>query len=164
VFTLRAGLDASGNTWETLENLTYREEAIRDFERARGVPRSSPVFLPPPSHVCGSCAPALPPPLTGGRRVAAGSSVPLRGLCRSGEFFFYHVLAHPRRRTSAVCGAVESLLDAALYRTRWVLLSRSGGPPLSLFFRNREVEMNFGNPCSAWCPQTGRAVSARKSE
>ena len=56
-----AGLDASGDTWEPLDNLTNCEEAIRDFERARGVvlPRVPP---PPPSQVCGGRAPPLPPP------------------------------------------------------------------------------------------------------
>ena len=43
-----AGLDASGDTWEPLENLTNCKEAIQAFEQARGVvlPRPPP---PPPS-------------------------------------------------------------------------------------------------------------------
>ena len=56
------GLDASGDTWEPLENLTNCEDAqaIRAFEQARGLvlPCAPP---PPPSHACGGVAPPLPP-------------------------------------------------------------------------------------------------------
>ncbi len=54
------GLDASGDTWEPLENLTNCEDAIRAFEQARRLvlPRAPP---PPPSHACGGVAPPLPP-------------------------------------------------------------------------------------------------------
>ncbi len=56
------GLDASGDTWEPLENLTNCEDAIRAFEQARGLalPRAPP---PPPSKFtcmrrsCASVAP-----------------------------------------------------------------------------------------------------------
>ena len=55
-----AGWDASGDTWEPLENLTNCEEAIQAFKQARGVvvPRAAP---PPPSRGCGGRAHPLPP-------------------------------------------------------------------------------------------------------
>ena len=54
------GKDASGDTWEPLENLTNCEQAIRDFELAQGVvvPRPLP---PPTSQACGGSSPPLPP-------------------------------------------------------------------------------------------------------
>ena len=42
--------------------------------------------------------------------------------CRPRASSFSHVVAY-HRRTSALRGTVESLLDAASYGTRWVLLS-----------------------------------------
>ena len=55
-----AGLDASGESWEPLENLTNCEEAIAAFERSRGVklPRRPPA---PPLAVVGGVPPPLPP-------------------------------------------------------------------------------------------------------
>ena len=135
-----AGLDASGDTWEPLENLTNCEEAIRDFERARGVvlPRVPP---PPPSQACGGRAPPLPPPgysvdaapgdlgaALVGRRILywwpedGWQLGTVARTCRPGASSFSHVVAY-HRRTSALRGTVESLLDAASYGARWVLLS-----------------------------------------
>ena len=55
-----AGQDASGESWEPLENLTDCEEAIAAFKRSRGVklPRHPPA---PPSAVVGGIPPQLPP-------------------------------------------------------------------------------------------------------
>ena len=50
-----AGHDASGDTWEPLDNLTNCEEAVAAFERATG--RSLPHRAPPPA------AAAAPPPI-----------------------------------------------------------------------------------------------------
>ena len=127
------------DTWEPLEHLTNCEEAIRTFERARGctVPRLPP---PPPSRVCGGRAtlqppagfvvdPAPPPDL--------GSSLigrqllywwPADGWQRGSiarvcpRTPFSHVVAY-HRHTSALRGTADSLLDAASYGSRWVLLS-----------------------------------------
>ncbi len=124
----------------TLDNLTNCEEAIRDFERARGVvlPRVPP---PPPSQVCGGRAPPLPPlgysvdaapgdlgaALVGRRilywrpedRLQLGT---VARTCRPGASSFSHVVAY-QRRTSALRGTVETLLDAASYGVRWILVS-----------------------------------------
>ena len=56
-----AGRDASGETWEPLENLTNCDEAIRDFERSSGVvlPRQ-PEPPAPPSAAIGGVAPPRP--------------------------------------------------------------------------------------------------------
>ena len=90
-FRLRAGRpqvlvhwavqDASGESWEPLENLTNCEEAIAAFERSRGVklPRRPPA---PPSAVVGGVPPPLPPtgytvdpaPVTWVARWSAGAS------------------------------------------------------------------------------------------
>ncbi len=132
------GLDASGDTWEPLENPTYCEDAIRSFERARGLvlPRAPPP-PPPQSHAAESRLPNPLPsipwtraPVTSGQpwwagafrtggRPTAGNAVPSR------------VSAHPppplvevyTRRTSALRGTVDTLLDAASYGQRHVLLS-----------------------------------------
>ena len=55
-----AGLDASGNMWEPLDNLTNCDKAIRDFRRANPGPlawydfRAPGSCSPPPSsQVCG---------------------------------------------------------------------------------------------------------------
>jgi hypothetical protein len=58
-----AGQDASGESWEPLENLTNCEEAIAAFERSRGVklPRRPPA---PPSAVVGGVPPRCPLPAT----------------------------------------------------------------------------------------------------
>ena len=61
-----AGHDASGDTWEPLDNLTNYEEAIVAFERAtspgRSLLRRAP---PPPPAIAAAPSPLLPPP---GRR------------------------------------------------------------------------------------------------
>ena len=133
-----AGCDASGDTWEPLENLTNCEEAIQAFEQARGVviPRAAP---PPPSRNCGGRAHPLPPagfvvdPAPGDLGSAlVGREVlywwPADGwqrgrvarLCPRNPFS--HVVAY-RRSHSALNGTVDTLLDAASYGDRWVLLS-----------------------------------------
>ena len=131
-----AGHDASGDTWEPLENLTNCEEAIHDFERARGcnLPR------PPPAPPSGAEALPLPPagftvdpaPPTDLGAALVGRSIlylwPADGwqrgsiarVCPPGPFS--HVVAY-HRQTSALRGTADSLLDAASYGTRWVLLS-----------------------------------------
>ena len=135
-----AGLDASGDTWEPLENLTNCEEAIQAFEQARGVvlPRPPP---PPPSQACGGVALPLPPsgftvdPAPGdlgaalvGRRLLywwptdGWQLGTVARVCSSAAKGFSHVVAY-HRRTSALSGTVETLLDAASYGQRWVLLS-----------------------------------------
>jgi hypothetical protein len=50
------GLDASGDTWEPLKNLTKCDDASRAFEQARELvlPRAPP---PPPSQACCGVAP-----------------------------------------------------------------------------------------------------------
>ena len=139
-----AGLDASGDTWEPLEHLTNCEEAIRAFERARGVvlPRAP---APPPSQPCGGVPPPLPPPgytveaSPGGNLGAAlvGRQV-LYWWPEDGWQFgtvarvcprapFSHVVAY-HRRSSALRGTVDTLLDDAHYGSRWVLLAP---PPAS---------------------------------
>ena len=135
-----AGRDASGDTWEPLQHLTNCEEAIRAFEIARGVvvPRPLP---PPPSAVCGGVSPPLPSP---GFEVAAAPGAlggaligrtllywwpddgwqqgTVARLCPARRAPFTHVVAY-HRRSSALRGTVDTLLDAASYGTRWVLLS-----------------------------------------
>ena len=64
------GLDAAGDTWEPLDNLTNCEAAITAFEQATG--RSLP--RPPPTHplLTGTAAVARPPiPPTGFKVEAA---------------------------------------------------------------------------------------------
>ena len=134
-----AGHDASGDTWEPLEHLTNCEDAIRDFERARGctVPRPSP---PPPSRAAGGRAAPLPPsgfvvdtappPDLGAALV--GRSIlywwPTDGWQRGTiarvcpRAPFSHVVAY-HRATSGLRGTADSLLDASSYGTRWVSLS-----------------------------------------
>ena len=51
-----AGLDAAGDTWEPLDNLTNCEAAIAAFERATG--RSLPRPAPPPPFAGAAGAPA----------------------------------------------------------------------------------------------------------
>ncbi len=54
-----AGCDASGDTWEPLDNLTNFEEAISTFERATGrtLPRPPPAL---PGRAAASPAPLAP--------------------------------------------------------------------------------------------------------
>ena len=136
-----SGSDASGDTWEPLEHLTNCEEAIKAFELARGVvlPRSPP---PPPSQACGGKASPLPPPgftvdpspgalgpaLVGRRLLYWWPSdgwqlgTVARVCPTSSEFS--HVVAY-HRKSSALRGTAETLLDAASYGQRWVLLTPS---------------------------------------
>ncbi len=136
-----AGRDASGDTWEPLDNLTNCEEAISAFELATGrtPPRPPPA---PPGRAAASPAPLAPvgsaieaaPP--GDLRVGAalvGRTIlywrPTDGwqrgtvarLCPRGAAFS-HVVAYSRQ-TSALRGTADSLLDAASYGIRWLLLS-----------------------------------------
>ena len=132
------GKDASGDTWEPLENLTNCEQAIRDFELAQGVvvPRPLP---PPTSQACGGSSPPLPPagfvvdPSPGdlgpdlvGRRVLylwPEDGWQQGTVARASRRAPYtHVVAY-HRSTSALRGTADSLLDAASYGSRWVLLS-----------------------------------------
>jgi hypothetical protein len=55
-----AGSDASGDTWEPLDNLTNCEEAIAAFEQATGrsLPRPAP---PPPAAAAAAPPPPFPP-------------------------------------------------------------------------------------------------------
>jgi hypothetical protein len=134
-----AGSDASGDTWEPLDNLTNCEEAIATFERATG--RSLPRPPPPPP----AAAPAAPPPPIppAGFTVDAAPPGDL-GLSLVGRQLLYwwpddgwqrgtvarpcprgafsHVVAYTRQ-TSALRGTADTLLDAASYGARWVLLS-----------------------------------------
>jgi len=134
-----AGLDAAGDTWEPLDNLTNCEEAIAAFEQATG--RSLPRPAPPPPCAGPAGAPAPLPPA--GYTVDAAPPGDLgaalvgrtllywwptdgwqRGtvarLCPRGAFS--HVVAYTRQ-TSALRGTADTLLDAASYGARWVLLS-----------------------------------------
>ena len=129
------GCDASGDTWEPLDSLADCEDALDAFEHATG--RSLP--RPPPTP---SGAPSQPIPPTGftvdpappGDLGAALVGRTLlywwpsdgwqRGtvarLCPRGAFS--HVVAYTRQ-TSALRGTADTLLDAASYGSRWVLLS-----------------------------------------
>ncbi len=55
-----SGSDASGDTWEPLDNLTNWEEAIAAFEKATGrsFPRPPP---PPPAAAAAAPPPPIPP-------------------------------------------------------------------------------------------------------
>ena len=129
-----AGCDASRDTWEPLDNLTNCEAAIAAFERASGRPLPRPA--PPPPAV----AAPLPIPPAGftmmlRRRVisAQSSSVgrtllywwPTDGWQRgtvarlSPRGAFSHAVAYTRQTR----GTADTLLDAASYGHRWVLLS-----------------------------------------
>ena len=133
-----AGRDASGETWEPLENLTNCDEAIRDFERSSGVvlPRQPPA---PPSAAVGGVAPPLPPPgytvdpapgdlgrALVGRRILywwPAEGWQLGTVARvSPQAAFSHVVAY-HRKISALTGTAHSLLDAASYGSTWVALS-----------------------------------------
>ena len=133
-----AGQDASAETWEPLENLTHCEEAIAEFEQARGIklPRRP---ASPPSAVVGGVPPPLPPtgytvdPGPGelgralvGRRILywwGDDGWQLGSVARiSSQDPFTHVVAY-HRRSSALSGTAHSLLDAASYGSTWVALS-----------------------------------------
>jgi hypothetical protein len=143
-----AGLDAAGDTWEPLDNLTNCEAAIAAFERATGrfIPRPAP---PPPFAGAAGAPPQLPP---AGYTVDAAPPGDLgaalvgrtllywwptdgwqRGtvarLCPRGAFS--HVVAYTRQ-TSALRGTADTLLDAASYGSRWVLLSPASAGGVTL--------------------------------
>ena len=136
-----AGHDASGDTWEPLDNLTNCEEAVAAFERATG--RSLPRRAPPPPAAAAAPPPIPPAGFTvdpappGDLRAALVGRTILywwpedgwqRGtvarLCPRGAFS--HVVAYTRQ-TSALRGTADTLLDAASYGARWVLLSPAPG-------------------------------------
>ena len=143
-----AGRDASGDMWEPLDNLTNCEEAIVAFERATG--RSLPRPPPPPPAAAPSAPPSPIPPA--GFIVDAAPPGDLRAplvgrtllywwpdegwqrgtvarLCPRGAFS--HVVAYTRQ-TSALRGTADTLLDAASYGARWVLLSPAPAAGVSL--------------------------------
>ena len=133
-----AGLDAAGDKWEPLDNLTNCEAAIAAFEQATGrsLPRPPPPFnaarrrhwRAPPIPPAGFTFDAAPPgglgaallgrvivvlyywwPDDGWRR----ETVPR--LCLRGAFS--HVVAYTRE-TSGLRGMADTLLDAAFYGSR----------------------------------------------
>ena len=134
-----AGRDASGDTWEPLDNLTNCAEAIAAFERATGLvlPRPAP---PPPAAAAAAPPPPIPPAgftvdvappgdlgaaLVGKRLLywwpgEGWQRGTVARLCTRGAFS--HVVAYTRQ-TSALRGTADTLLDAASYGSRWVLLS-----------------------------------------
>ena len=133
-----AGCDASGDTWEPLDNLTNCEEAIAAFEQTLGRALPRPALAPParpgaapaPIAPAGFTVDAAPPGNLGAALV--GRTIlywwPTDGwqrgrvarLCPRGAFS--HVVAYSRQ-TSVLRGTADSLLDAASYGDRWVLLS-----------------------------------------
>ena len=133
-----AGCDASGDTWEPLDNLTNCEEAIAAFEQTIGRTRPRPALAPParPGAAPAPIAPAgftvdTAPPGDLGAALVGRTLLywwPTDGwqrgtvarLCPRGAFS--HVVAYSRQ-TSALRGTADSLLDAASYGDRWVLLS-----------------------------------------
>ena len=132
------GLDAAGDTWEPLDNLTNCEGAIAAFEQANGrsLPRPAPpppngtAVTPPPIEPTGFTVEAAPPGDLGAALV--GRTVlywwpddgwqrgTVARLCPRGAFS--HVVAY-NRQTSVLRGTADTLLDAASYGSRWVLLS-----------------------------------------
>ncbi len=133
-----AGRDASGDTWEQLDNLTNCEEAISTSELATGctLPRPPPA---PPGRAAASSAPLAPvgfaveaaPPGDLGAALVGRTILywwPTDGwqrgtvahLCPRGVFS--HVVAYSRQ-SSALRGTADLLLDAASYGIRWVVLS-----------------------------------------
>ena len=123
-----AGRDASGDTWEPLDNLTNCAEAITAFEQATGRSLPRPALAPPalpgaapaPIAPAGFSVDAAPPGDLGGALV--GRTIlywwPTDGwqrgtiarLCPRGAFS--HVVAYSRQ-TSTLRGTADSLLDAA---------------------------------------------------
>ena len=125
-----AGHDASGDTWEPLDNLTNCEEAVAAFERATG--RSLPRRAPPPPAAAAAPSPIPPAGFTvdpappGDLRAALVGRTILywwpedgwqRGtvarLCPRGAFS--HVVAYTRQ-TSALRDTAETLLCRLLRR------------------------------------------------
>ena len=134
------GLDSAGDTWEPLDNLTNCENAIAAFEQATGrsLPRPAP---PPPTGTAVSPPPIAPtgfmlevaqPPAGDLGTAPVGRTVlywwpddrwprgTVARLCPWGAFS--HVVTYSRQK-SALRGTADTLLDAASYGPRWVLLS-----------------------------------------
>jgi hypothetical protein len=129
------GRDASGDTWEPLDGLPDCADAIAAFEQDTGhfLPRPPPVpsgAPPQPIPPAGFTVDPAPPGDLGAALVGRTllywwpSDGWQRGtiarLCPRGAFS--HVVAYTRQ-TSALRGSTDSLLDAASYGLRWVLLS-----------------------------------------
>jgi len=132
------GRDASGDTWEPLDNLTNCEEAIAAFESASGRTLPRPARPPGPPAAAGPAPFPLPPagftievapppdlgaslvgrqllywwPDDGWQRGTVARLCPRRA--------FSHVVAYTRQ-TSELRGTADSLLDSASYGARWVL-------------------------------------------
>ena len=137
-----AGCDASGDTWEPLDNLTTSNcaQAIAAFEQAIGRSLPRPALAPPvlpgaaPSPIApsGFTMDAAPPGDLGialvGRTIRVLYWWPSDGWQRGTVARLYprgafsHVVAYSRQ-TSTLGGTANSLLDAASYGARWVLLS-----------------------------------------
>ena len=126
-----AGLDAAGDTWEPLDNLTNCEAAITAFEQATGRTLPRPAPPPPGAGAAGAPAPIPPagylvdatPPGDLGAALVGRTLLywwPTDGwqrgtvarLCPRGAFS--HVVAYTRQ-TSALRGTADTLLDAASY-------------------------------------------------
>ena len=132
------GLDAAGDTWEPLDNLTNCEDAIAAFEQATGrsLPRPAPppptgtAVAPPPIPPTGFTVEAAPPGDLGAALV--GKTVlywwpddgwqrgTVARLCPRGAFS--HVVAYIWQ-TLVLRGTADTILDAASYGSRWMLLS-----------------------------------------
>jgi len=141
-----AGKDASGDTWEPVEHLTHCEEALQDFEAARGVA----VPRPPPSarRAAPSQPPPLPPPPSGFSIAASAPDGPPAGLVGSKILYwwpedgwllgsvakvsskppFSHVVAYHAKTSPGLAGTVDSLLDSTSYGQRWLLLAALNVP------------------------------------
>ena len=141
------GEDASRDSWERVANLLHFEDVLRDFERASGttIPRPAPANapLPPPP-------PPPPVPPTCFVLESAEGAVAAQSLVRRLILYFWpdygwqrgtvaklskrvpqftHVVAYARS-TAAFAGTADSLLDAAYYGSRWVLLSLDPSLPV----------------------------------
>ena len=146
------GVDAAGDTWEPLDNLTNCEAAIAVFERATGcsLPR------PPPTLTCAAgAAPPIPPaglPVEAGPPGDLGAALMGRTviywwpddcwqrrtvarLCPRGAFS--HVVAFIPQ-TSALRGTADTLRVAACYGSRWVLLSPAPAAGVARALRPRD--------------------------
>ena len=148
------GLDAAGDTWEPLDNLTNCEAAIAAFEQATG--RSLPRPPPPPPPLAGTAGVPSPIPPVGFTVEAAppgdlGAALVGRTilywwpddcwqrgtvarLCPRGDLS--RVVAYTRR-TSALRGTADTLLDAGSYGSRWVLLSPALAAGVARALRSR---------------------------
>ena len=135
------GLDAAGDTWEPLDNLTNCSAAIAAFEASSSRCAAAAAALPaaarrrrrraltdPAGMLHGRCGAAQRPGRRAGRQDGALLVArrrlrrPPRGtvacLCPRGSFS--DVVAYTRQ-TSALRSTVDTLLDAASFGCRWVL-------------------------------------------